>query len=537
MIPDEVVNVLLSLPKKGEDLFKEFRQKRLLTGEISFNEPIKKQIDKKLIKNKLIKTVKRSNQVSSIEVNRNILGKLLSHSINHNKRIDFSEALKYPLSPTPLSISHPDAKKRSCNKSDLLLPLILPNQSDSYRNPCSNNLSAYVYDVMVGIRTMNNIPDTFESLTWNFLKLLQTDYQRVDLVADSYRDMSIKSGTRNERGMSSKIIIKSEKSKIPSNFQSFLSEGANKTRLIEIMFDVIKKNKVKVFNLIRCQRLFLSVEGSCEIVTRTSINNCDDLCSNQEEADTRLILHAKHPIDHASYSIIIRSPSGDTDIIVLAVSLLFDFKEKIFLDSGSSGNRRLIHLASFELPDDYRAALIGYHAFTGNDYVSSFFTKGKKKCWNKLKEDPKYVQCFSSLGTRESPSEEQLQTLEEYVCVLYSTKLKNVNDARYQLFKRKNELYKKSIDLALLPPCQAVLNLHSKRANFEAYLWKQTLNSMINVPNYVENGWDANCEIFWLEQEFPDDIADILFEEANEESSDDDYGDDIASDDEFDQRD
>ena len=60
---------------------------------------------------------------------------------------------------------------------------------------------------------------------------------------------------------------------------------------------------------------------------------------------------------------------------------------------------------------------------------------------------------------------------------------------------------------------------------------------MINVPNYVENGWDANCEIFWLEQEFPDDIADILFEEANEESSDDDYGDDIASDDEFDQRD
>ena len=84
------------------------------------------------------------------------------------------------------------------------------------------------------------------------------------MVADSYRDMSIKSGTRNKRGMSSKIIIKSEKSKIPSNFQSFLSEGANKTQLIEIMFDVIKKNKVKVFNIIRCQRLFLSIEGSCE---------------------------------------------------------------------------------------------------------------------------------------------------------------------------------------------------------------------------------------------------------------------------------
>ena len=96
--------------------------------------------------------------------------------------------------------------------------------------------------------------------------------------------------------MSSKIIIKSEKSKIPLNFQSFLSESANKTRLIEIMFEVIKKNKVKVFNLIRCEKLFLSVEGSCQLVTRSSIHDCEGLRTNQEEADTRLILHAQHAI-------------------------------------------------------------------------------------------------------------------------------------------------------------------------------------------------------------------------------------------------
>ena len=95
------------------------------------------------------------------------------------------------------------------------------------------------------------------------------------------------------------------------------------------MFEVIMKNKVKVFSLIRCEKLFLSVEGSCQLVTRTSIYDCEDLRTSQEEADTRLILHAQHAIDDFSNSFIIRSPSGDTDIIVLVVSLLFDSKENV----------------------------------------------------------------------------------------------------------------------------------------------------------------------------------------------------------------
>ena len=31
-----------------------------------------------------------------------------------------------------------------------------------------------------------------------------------------------------------------------------------------------------------------------------------------------------------------------------------------------------------------KEALIGFHAITGNDYISSFFGKGKRKCWKKL---------------------------------------------------------------------------------------------------------------------------------------------------------
>ena len=45
--------------------------------------------------------------------------------------------------------------------------------------------------------------------------------------------------TRNERGTSSKVIIKSAKSKIPRDFHAFLAEGKNKTRMVEIIFNVI----------------------------------------------------------------------------------------------------------------------------------------------------------------------------------------------------------------------------------------------------------------------------------------------------------
>ena len=46
--------------------------------------------------------------------------------------------------------------------------------------------------------------------------------------------------------------------------------------------------------------------------------------SNQPEADTRLILHARDALQSTTSDVYIYSPSADTDIIVLAVSLLHD---------------------------------------------------------------------------------------------------------------------------------------------------------------------------------------------------------------------
>ena len=70
---------------------------------------------------------------------------------------------------------------------------------------------------------------------------------------------------------------------------------------------------------------------------------------------------------------VIRSPSGDTDIIVLAVSLVQE-REKVYVDNGNGKNRNNIQLRQLAVKDVN--SLIGFHAFSGNDYASSFFRKG-----------------------------------------------------------------------------------------------------------------------------------------------------------------
>ncbi|KAG1714440.1 hypothetical protein GQR58_001385 [Nymphon striatum] len=77
-----------------------------------------------------------------------------------------------------------------------------------------------------------------------------------------------------------------------------------------------------------------------------------------------------------SSKVVILSPSGDTDILVLAVALLDS--NRVYQDYGKGKLRRGFWLNSISMDDQLKRALIGFHAFTGNDYVSSFFKKGKQ---------------------------------------------------------------------------------------------------------------------------------------------------------------
>ena len=55
----------------------------------------------------------------SVDVNRDIVAKLLPISVTEGKTIDFEKALKYPLGTIPLSMANADGTTRKTNKRKL----------------------------------------------------------------------------------------------------------------------------------------------------------------------------------------------------------------------------------------------------------------------------------------------------------------------------------------------------------------------------------------------------------------------------------
>ena len=58
----------------------------------------------------------KDGRTRTAEVNRNILGTLISYQLKTGCNIDFEKALCYPLFPVPLSISHPDDTRKKLKK-------------------------------------------------------------------------------------------------------------------------------------------------------------------------------------------------------------------------------------------------------------------------------------------------------------------------------------------------------------------------------------------------------------------------------------
>ena len=148
--------------------------------------------------------------------------------------------------------------------------------------------------------------------------------------------MSIKSAERSQRGKASKVNIRSAKSKIPRNFSDFLKNGDNKESLIILMRDTIIENEVKALDLVNCGELYFSTDNDCRRITRSLSVREESLVSNQKEADTKLVLHTLHALNESPrQKVIVRSPSGDTDVLVILLSKMIGREDKIYLDYGT----------------------------------------------------------------------------------------------------------------------------------------------------------------------------------------------------------
>ena len=108
---------------------------------------------------------------------------------------------------------------RKTNKSNLGKN-VLSRLTDETTPVFEKGSTAVIVDFMALVRTITQVPDSFDDLIMKSISYLPKGFKRIN-VADSYLQNSIEDAERANRGQSSRIILKSALSEIPREFLSF----------------------------------------------------------------------------------------------------------------------------------------------------------------------------------------------------------------------------------------------------------------------------------------------------------------------------
>ena len=227
---------------------------------------------------------------------------------------------------------------------------------------------------------------TFGQLSTDLLeKILTTGSKvaRIDVVFDVYCDLSIKNVERKRRSKDQllfKSIIATSRIK---QWGSFLSCNKNKNSLVEFFVSQWKNAESRL--KIGQKTIYVTSRSDVYKINDTVVERVLQLQSNHEEADTRMLLHAKH----ASFTypkVLISSP--DTDVFIIFFSVHTRIAANLYFLTGVKRSRRIIDVSKVA---DYifdtlkrcdvskevlMESLIGFHSFTGCDTISVFTGRG-----------------------------------------------------------------------------------------------------------------------------------------------------------------
>ena len=271
---------------------------------------------------------------------------------------------------------------------------------------------AFIADGMAFVRQIRSAKLVYREFAVKLLNLI-TCYaksaKRIDVVFDVYVDNSIKDVERARRSHGEITLKQIVPTAQINQWNQLLSSGEFKNKLIRFIVNEWGRQS----HLVGSKILFATVDDETYMITSESFNVVDELRSDHQEADTRLLLHAKHAI--LTYGkIVISTP--DTDVFMIALSKSTVINANLYILTGTKDKRRLIDIDAVgeEIytdlnktdcrKEDFLDALLGFHCFTGCDTTSSFARRGKIKPLLLLGTNQDYIDAFSSLGSSENVS-------------------------------------------------------------------------------------------------------------------------------------
>ena len=203
---------------------------------------------------------------------------------------------------------------------------------------------------------------------------LQCRATRLDFVADCHPALSIKKAERSRRAEKGvqRIHMFGKDEAVPKQWKKFMTSGENKESLLAFLIDHWRTYKTSQLESIL--NVYITSKEKCHVLSpgasaddKVMCNNCAELESNHEEADTRLLLRAKHAMNMYD-SVIIKSP--DTDVFILCTAMQQTLGPKnLLMMTGTGKKHRTIHINSIvnTLGEDFCRCFLGFHAYSGNN--------------------------------------------------------------------------------------------------------------------------------------------------------------------------
>ena len=221
-----------------------------------------------------------------------------------SRECDLKEFFRHENQSYPAALSD-GGKLHTCQKSHLTT--ILESQVTTPEGqPDADTI------IIDGAALVNSLPQrsskTFEEYAlFDVLPTIQaysTKYKRTDIVFDVYRPSSLKAETRSKLGRGVRRRV-TGKGKIPPNWRNFLRENDNKAELFKFLADRIAR--LAIPNVV-------IVTNEEDAVSNRTINLAGVAPFSQEEADTRIFLHARHTTEAGSKVIVTQMLSSSQSV-------------------------------------------------------------------------------------------------------------------------------------------------------------------------------------------------------------------------------
>lgn len=482
----DITDSLLTAFKRGKQLASDYMDARLQNDNSTFYDRLVKVKSKTFSDLYTVKT--GCSKESTIKADRDLYRRLLT-AVQSGRDVDIHGLLKYELAPVPMSLASLDGNLHKADKAPLRH--ILEDDLGLAQLPKTSRPTCVVIDAMAVVQAIGKPvgATTFGDLADSFSKSILSHFKaatRVDVVFDQYRNNSIKSGTRTRRagvkGRSIRRVIEGRTVPLPTQWQGFISMSANKADLVQFLSQELMNGVSKVPS--GCELVVAGGFQDGEGVSSSSGRCVEHLQSSQEEADTRLALHAAEAALTGYRRTVICSK--DTDVLVILLHFMNQLSPEVWMSTGTYTKPHFlpVHKIHQRQPGDVLESLLAFHALTGCDTTSHFAGFGKKMAWKVYKDQPKLI-----VGLGRGLVTSTLTTkVEQFVVKLYSAKDQcSVNELRCKLFYTK--------PAEKLPPTQDALVQHTHRAHYQTMVWRSALLPKPDLPAPTDHGWveDGDC--------------------------------------------